>query len=274
MHSVTVWAEILTVIALAATTLSYAVAYVTNAEPYTSWRSRLLLASIVLYTLFVGSYSGEHHHCLITSGLSVIALLGFIIGLIYAVLERVTKTQASGVFVVPVVFLLELASALFRIDGVPPSTKFGSLALNVHVATAVFGYAGISMAGMYGAMYLLLFRSIKRSTFGTAFERLPSLGALEDLSTWSLYIGLLFLTVTMLAGLVWLPLDVPDFTVADPKLLATCVLWALYVIALVARRAAHLEGKRMMQVTFAGFVFAMASLTLVNLVFAGFHRFS
>jgi ABC-type uncharacterized transport system permease subunit len=274
MHVVTLWAEIVTVLGLGASAAAYAVAYVTNSGPSTVWRSRLLVLSVALYTLFVGSYSGEHHHCLITSGMSVIALLGFIIALIYAILERVTKTEASGVFIVPVVFLLELASALFRQDGGEASTKFGTLSLNIHVVTAVFGYAGLSMSGMYGAMYLMLFRSIKKSTFGKAFERLPSLASLEELSLWALYIGLVFLTATMLAGMAWLPLDVPDFTYADPKLLATTVLWVLYLGALVARRVARLEGKRMMQVSFYGFVFAMASLTLVNLVFSGFHRFS
>lgn len=272
MHTFSQIAEIATTVGYACAAIAYMVAYAKDTAPFTTLRGPLLMASLAFQVMFIGSFSAEMHHCLVTSGLEVIELLAFIIALIYFVLERATKSKASGVLIVPVVFVLQLVSSLFRQVNHDISPLYGSVAMNLHVTTALFGYAALAMAAAFGAMYLLLFRSIKQSTFGKAFERFPSLGHLEQMSVISVRFGLVFLTVAIAVGLFWLPSLIPNFSYADPKLLMTLTLWLVYCVGLIARRYMRWEGKKLMELTLYGFVLALVSMTLVNVIFGGLHK--
>ncbi|HZV11840.1 MAG TPA: cytochrome c biogenesis protein CcsA [Candidatus Kapabacteria bacterium] len=274
LHQIIVLSEVLTTLAYAAVAFVYAMAYYRDAKPFNDLRAPLLYAALGLHFIFIGAWSMEMRRCLVTNVFEVMTLLAFIITFIYVVLERVTKTSSSGFFILPIVFVLQLVSALFlSLDGGAVNSIFLSVPVNVHVTTALFGYAALAMAGTYGAMYLLLFRSIKSNSFGTVFERLPSLAHLEQMSLVSVRFGLAFLAVTILVGIVWLPADVKDFSYSDPKFLVTVCLWLVYFGGLLARRFARWEGKRLMEISMYGFLAALFSLTIINFFFSGFHKF-
>lgn len=273
MHTFSLIAEYVTTVGYLVAAIAYIAAYVKPTVPMAGIRYTLLMITLAVQVVFIGSVSADLHHCLVTSGLEVIELLAFVIGLMYLVLERVTKSQASGVFIVPIVFVLQFVGS-FRTPSTEVSKLYGSVAMNLHVTNALFGYAALAMAGAYGGMYLLLFRSIKRGTFGKAFDRFPSLGSLEQMSIISVRFALAFLSVAIVVGLFWLPSEVPDFSYYDPKLVTTLVLWLVYAGGLLARRYMRWEGKRLMEITLYGFIVAIASLTLINVVFRGFHKFS
>ena len=188
MHTFSNIAELLTTAGYLLAAIAYITAYIKPTASFANLRGTLLTVTLPIQVIFIGSVSADLHHCLVTSGLEVIELLAFVIGLMYLVLERVTKSQASGVFIVPVVFVLQLVGS-FRSPSVEVSKLYGSVAMNLHVTNALFGYAALAMAGAYGGMYLLLFRSIKRGTFGKAFDRFPSLGSLEQMSIVAVHDG-------------------------------------------------------------------------------------
>ena len=257
-----------------AAALVYAVAYYREAKPFTSLRAPLLYAAVSAHFLFIGFWSAVQHRCLVTNVFEVMSLLSFVIAFIYAVLEIVTRTKSSGFFILPIVFVLALISALFlNVHGETVKPVFLSVPVNIHVASALFGYASLALAGTYGGMYLLLYRSIRSNAFGTAFERLPSLAHLEQMSIVSVRFALAFLAVTIVVGAAWLPSDISSFSYADPKFIMTCVLWLVYCGGLLGRRYGRWQGRRLMKISVYGFVGALFSLTVINFFLSGFHKF-
>jgi len=105
------------------------------------------------------------------------------------------------------------------------------------------------------------------------YENLPSLEALEHLSVQAAIVGFLFLTISMLIGIVWLPRLVENYSYYDPKLVSTVLVWLLYAGVLLAHYLLDIDGRRIIRISLGGFVFALLSMTVVNMFLSDFHRF-
>ena len=77
-----------------------------------------------------------------------------------------------------------------------------------------------------------------------------------------------------MAGFVWLPQAFTSFSYADPKLLGTIVIWSMYGIGILAKRRGNLRGRSVMVLSICAFAIALFSMTIINMFFSGFHRFS
>ena len=64
---------------------------------------------------------------------------------------------------------------------------------------------------------LILYNEIKLNKFGLIFNRLPSLEILERMSFIAAIIGFVFLTITIIIGIIWLPKAFPNITFAGSK---------------------------------------------------------
>ncbi|HZK75642.1 MAG TPA: cytochrome c biogenesis protein CcsA [Candidatus Kapabacteria bacterium] len=238
-------------------------------------------ALLALHTIYIGAYTAANHHDLVATVYELFSLIAFTLLAVYvfAELRASRETSGTGFFVLSVCFLLQLVSSLTISSAPLPETSaiLKDPIFNLHVTTSVFGYAALMLAAIYGGLYLLLYRAIRRNQFGAIFEHIPSLERLERYGLRATAFGFIFLTLSVAFGALLfsrIPLTVSTSQfLLDPKVLMTLLVWLLFGVTLLVRKVVHLEGRRLVLFWMSGFALTVISMTIVNWIGTSFHSF-
>jgi ABC-type transport system involved in cytochrome c biogenesis permease subunit len=228
-----------------------------------------LAAAALIHTFVIGMQTMELGRLPFVGAPGIISAFVWLLAVAYLYTEVSTDERAMGVFIVPLLVVLQAASALGdRV--IEPAPVLDSPLLAVHVMSVLFAYAGFALACVVGITYVLLFREIKAKQLGFFAARLPSLQVLDAMNGRAVGIGWLFLTAGLAVGAVWLfqlPPDTldPPMSLFDPKILVVLLSWFVYSFELYARRAIGWNGKRAAWLSALGF-----SIVLLNLVPVGY----
>lgn len=253
----------------------YAFAFFRREERVERWRRPLLVVALAIHTALIYVQTMYHGHCLVYSPFEMLTLISFTVTLTYLAVEVSSGERGTGMFFTGLALILQTVSTMFS----PPTAEAAAnpLLLNdavgLHISAALIGYTAFAMSAVYGALFLMLYHQIRSNRFGTFYQRLPSLQLLERMSTKSAVVGVVFLTVAIAIALVYLPEVLPNFSYGDPKLVVTMLVWATYVLSLVAKYVLRLEGRKVVMLSLVGFGGTIISMTLINFVLSGFHRF-
>ncbi len=237
--------------------------------------------TLLFHALYIAAYTVEYHHDLVATVFELFSLIAFTLLTVYvfAELRSSQETSGTGFFVTAVCSLLQLVSSLTNSGEVIQETKaiLRDPIFNLHVTTSVFGYAALMLAAIYGGLYLLLVRTIRRNQFGAIFEHIPSLQRLERYGLRATAFGFIFLTLSIALGALLytrIPLEVTTAQfLLDPKVLTTMLVWLVFGATLLARRVMHIEGRRLVLFWMSGFALTLVSMTVINWVGTAFHRF-
>lgn len=207
-----------------------------------------------------------------------LTFIAFCLALVYLILEWRQGERSTGIFLLAVALLLQTLSTAFvshtrDVPDILRSPMFG-----VHVTAALLGYVALTISAVYGAMYLLQYRQLKRQNVGLLFQRLPNLETLSRLNIGALGLGWVGLTVAIVAGVAWATtLEVQgrlDGTfLTDPKFLLTLALWLLYGVCLGGRYVLSWANRTVATASIIGFALMLASSLTVTLVLRSFHDF-
>jgi ABC-type uncharacterized transport system permease subunit len=241
---------------------------------------RLVVAVAVIHALYIGIYTISTGHELLTTASEMFSLVAFTLIMTYIIVElRPSGTKVgTGLMVMVVAFVFQLFSSLVTrpVTGVT-NPIFLDPTFNAHVTTIVFGYAALTLSTIYGSLYLLLYRAMKRNEFGAVFNQLPSLSRLERYGVRSLVVGFIFLTLSIIFGVVLLKKSFSSSEAAlylqDPKTIATLLVWLVFGVTLVVRSLWHLEGRKVVVIWMSGYVLTLISTTIVNAFGTEYHRF-
>jgi ABC-type transport system involved in cytochrome c biogenesis permease subunit len=233
----------------------------------------VIISIIVLQFIYFAFRSIEYQHAPITSGYEIMTLLAFSITITYFYIEMKTGIVDTGFFILLIAGVLQIISSIFikEITEINPVLK--NWLLGFHVSFALVGYSAITIAGIYGFLYLMLYHNLKQNQLGAFYKRLPSLQLMEKLSYNALVFGCLFLAMTLIIGFIWLPAAIKDFSYTDPKLISTIVIWLLYTGVIISKRTGRMQSKTVMTIAFYGFIFAIFSVAIVNIFLSSFHKF-
>jgi ABC-type uncharacterized transport system permease subunit len=224
----------LTPAAWTAAAAAYLVVFVKGDAGAMRWAPRLAWTAVLVHVAGLVAV-GTLGVCPMLVPGSVVSGLGLAVGVIHLLLERRANDRAIGVFPLAAASLFSLAaSAADPLRRPDPSVPTATTAL--HVTTAILGYAGLLLAALFGALYLVQRRALKRHRFGLFWERLPSLELLDQFSKRSLDAAVLCLTLTIVAGHAVryaLPHPTGYF---ESTILATDVLWLVCLAVALARR--------------------------------------
>jgi ABC-type uncharacterized transport system permease subunit len=135
------------------------------------------------------------------------------------------------------------------------------------------GYSGFTIAAVHGVLFFLLYKEIKLNRYGLIFKRLPSLELLEKLNFYSVVIGFILLTISILIGFIWLPVAFPNISYVDPKLISVSIVWLVFGIGIAAKIFANLYGKKVIIFSLVGFSIAIISMLVSNVFAESFHSF-
>jgi ABC-type transport system involved in cytochrome c biogenesis permease subunit len=89
----------------------------------------------------------------------------------------------------------------------------------------------------------------------------------------SVFVGLIALGLGVSFGFVWQHRLSGRFSAADPKIIITLVIFALYIAYLWLAGKAGWRGARAARVCAFNFLLVLFSYTFVNLYFTSFHRY-
>ena len=251
----------------------YGIAFFGNAVAVERLKRPYLLTLLALHIVYLGVRTAAFDHPPITSVFEILTLLSAAMTIAYAYLELRTNIRNTGFFILSLALIFQTMSSVFIKDLTVIPEYLHSLLLGFHVSAALLGYTGISIAAVYGLLYLMLYHEIKSSKFGVIYSRLPNLETLETMSRKAEVFGFGTLSVAIVIGLFWLPRVFREFSYLDPKLVGTMAIWVLYAIGLMSKRRLGWQGRKTMILAVVGFAFVFVAMVVINIYLSSFHTF-
>jgi ABC-type transport system involved in cytochrome c biogenesis permease subunit len=202
-----------------------------------------------------------------------LTLVAWSIVLVYLVLELFTRIKAIGLYVMPIVLvLLTVALVEYKAPGgLVPALRSDIVVLHVVVMFVAIGC--LYVAGGAGIIYLVEEALLRRHRLGGVLGRLPSLATLEKLVYHATLLGLPFLTMGMVAGIIRAEtFSVPHWWV-DPLVLLALGAWAVYLALLWGRMRADWVGSRIAWLAIIGLVVLLVIRFAAVPYLSGFHTY-
>ncbi len=245
------------------------------------WIFPAVTLTLLVHGAYIGLYTITAGHCLLTTSYELFSLIAFTLLVTYTIVEIRPQEIAAGTgaMVSLVAFVFQLVSSLASRYTSPLAKNpiFSDPLFNIHVTSAVFGYAALTLATIYGSLYLLLYRAMRKNTYGTIFQELPSLGRLERFGIRASAVGFIFLSISILFGVLLInksmPISQGTSYLLDPKTIATVLIWLVFGITLVMRRVAKIEGRKIVIFWMSGFALTLVSMTIINAFGTEYHSF-
>lgn len=204
-----------------------------------------------------------------------LSFFGWALAATYALVLYRYKTQALGAFMLPLVSGLVFVATLIRPESNTAISASGvstTWLFPVHTTLLIFAYAAFFLVFISSSMYLFQERALKLKTFGAGFHRLPSLTTVNDISTSAAMIGVTFLTVGIVTGMIWSSSRDGRLWHNDPKEIFAVLTWLLYVGLIVYRSTAKWRGRRAAWLGVAGFALVLFTFFGARLM-GGYHVF-
>ena len=228
----------------------------------------------ILYR-WVESYRLGIGHAPLSNLYESLIFFAWTIVLLYALVERRTKSRTLGVFITPIAFLA-MAYASYspnissRIQPLVPALK--SNWLIAHVVTCFFGYAAFALAFCLSLMYLLK-RSESREKKNIFLKLIPRLPLLDEMSYQMVVIGFLLLTLGIITGSIWAHSAWGTYWSWDPKETWSLITWLVYATFIHSRMVRGWRGKRLAALSIIGFLCVLFTYFGVNYL-AGLHSYA
>ncbi len=199
------------------------------------------------------------------------SLLAFLAMVVFFVFFVGYRTTTPGIVIFPIVFILTFISAV----GQNPVTITSPLLRNgwifVHVVLIFTGYAGLFLSFGASLLYLVQERTLKAKRQTPLLTWLPPLQTIDDIGYRALLFGFPFMTFGIVTGVVLAIEKYGPMFFADPKILLSFMMWAVYMLLLYTRWSSGWRGRRAAFLATFAFVIAICAWAANN--FSRVHRF-
>lgn len=251
----------------------YAYDFFKEKEFFKKSKSALLFIILIIHIFYLVIRTIEFNHPPITTKFEIYTLIAAAVIFSYFLLELLTEIRGTGAFIIIVALIFQVFSSIFIEDLIEVQEVLKNRLLGLHVVSAILGYAGFTVSAVYGILFLVMYKKIKKSKFDLIYNRLPSLEIMERLSYDSLVIGFVLLTIALIIGFTWLPSAFPEFSYFDPKIVSTTIVWLIFAVGILTKIIAKWYGKKVIYFSLIGFGAAILSLGLTNIISQSFHSF-
>jgi ABC-type uncharacterized transport system permease subunit len=208
----------------------------------------------------------------ITSFPDTLTMVALLLGAVYLVLEIRQDTPATGVFVLPIVALLTLLGGV-RMGLEYPAAKLPSSPwFAVHMISAMSSYCALSLAAVYGLLFLLLYHELKLGRFTLLYHRLPPLEQLGRMTLRSTLVGFVLLGIAIAVGMLGLNHELPGYR-TDPNVVVTLFVWVVFGISIFAHYRWTSRGPLSVYLSLTGFAMLIVSAIMAVSFRSTFHRF-
>lgn len=175
--------------------------FLNNSRDLGRWR-RVLWVSLAAHTLGLLLYGYFLGHLPITRMDHTIAVLGWVVMVLYLVLGERWKVEVVGTVAAPAAFALTAFSSVALWGGGQQSGAAGGPWLQVHVASLLLGYATFIMAAFCAVLYFVQARLLKQKKVTGLFTALPPLDTLDRVAYRFIRVGFPLLILGIVTGLL------------------------------------------------------------------------
>lgn len=134
--------------------------------------------------------------------------------------------------------------------------------LLIHITMAILSYGAFSMSFVFSLLYLLQYDLLKRKKWGTRLLRIADLRKLEQFSYLHVVIGVPMLLLSLILGMQWAFIKVPEMPWYDMKVVGSFLLLAFYSIYLYLRIVKGMAGKSLALWNVASFLIVLINFFL------------
>lgn len=239
-----------------------------------------LVFGALAHTFVIGMQTMQVGHVPLVGTTGAISAFVWLLALAYLYTELTTNERAMGIFIVPLMVVLQVIPAITNhVATRPPVLESGWF--EIHVFSLLVAYASFALACVISITYVLLFRELKEKHLGIFYARLPSLRVLDLMNSRAVTVGWGFLTIGLVVGAVWLMKVQPGaadprvqaMTILDPKIFVVVVCWLVYTFELYARRAIGWGGRRAAWLSAVGFAILMLNFVPIGYFATRSHNF-
>jgi cytochrome c-type biogenesis protein CcsB len=210
------------------------------------------LAGLAAHTAALSQRWTEAGHFPAVGLHDIASFLAWAIVLAFLMTHVRSPVQALGLVVYPAAFVLLLVAAM-----TPASERespiLKSLFLPIHATFAFLGYGALFVACAMGVLYLVQERELKARSPRTLYYLLPSLEQCDTLAGRSVAVGIVFLSLAMVTGLLWNREALHHYWTGDAKEWSALLAWVLYAALLWARNRSGWGGRKAAFLGIAGF---------------------
>jgi ABC-type transport system involved in cytochrome c biogenesis permease subunit len=263
----------LIVVLYSAAFIAYAVAFRKEGKDSFANARWLLRGAVFAHLLHLLHLSISLHRLPVTDVFEAITLCVWLFAATYVSLEWRVPEKALGVFILPVIIILQMLSAIFLdYDRTLPPILENAI-FEIHVFIMLLAYAAFAISFIASLLYLLLSREIEGKQLGLFYRRLPSLELFDSLSNRAVNVGLAMLTTGLIFGAYTGYRLGDQFSFSDPKVIAVVVSWLIYVLHIFSRTVRGWQGRRAALLSLVGFSWSMFSFLIVSQLFSKVHQF-
>ncbi|MCI0696119.1 cytochrome c biogenesis protein [candidate division KSB1 bacterium] len=252
----------------------YVRAFRSGRVPESIRAGQLMTPAVGLHFFYLIHLTIFTDHLPVTDVFEAITTCVWLFGAVYLSLEWRLQERSLGLFILPVIIVLQIISNSFLDFSHELPAILQDVVFEVHVLMILLSYSAFAISFIASLLYLLLSRDLERKNLGIFYRRLPSLAFFDSLSNFSVNIGLIFLTLGVSLGIyIGAKIPEPFFNSLDPKFLAVALTWLIYAFHTLLRRSVGWQGKRAAVVSVLGFGWVLFSFLVVSLVFSKVHQF-
>ncbi|OZI11288.1 cytochrome C assembly protein [Bacillaceae bacterium SAS-127] len=157
-----------------------------------------------------------------------------------------------------------------QVESEAMAEKLVSELLLIHITMAILSYGAFSLSFIFSLLYLLQHRLLKMKKWSQRLWRIGDLQKLAKLSYIFNAIGVPMLLLSLLLGLTWKFMKLPEVSWFDVKIVASLVLLTIYSIFLYLKVRRGVYEKTLAQLNCAAFLIVLINFFLVSR-FSSFH---
>lgn len=166
------------------------------------WTQPLLAITFVIQLMALGLRGEMRGACPLSDPGEILIFLSWSLVLFYLLVGPAYRISLLGLFTAPVVVVLQLVAMIPGIMSLNPAHVASTDAWReTHAALSVLSFGSLALAAVSGSMFLLLDHLLKtKKLAGNLVRNLPSVHNLTDSIKRLLLIGLVILTIGIIAG--------------------------------------------------------------------------
>jgi HemX protein len=115
--------------------------------------------------------------------------------------------------------------------------------LLIHITMAILSYGAFSLSFVFSLLYLIQYNLLKQKKWSQRLFRIADLSKLDHLSYVLNLIGVPMLLLSLILGMQWAFIKVPDMIWYDTKVIGSFIVLCIYSVFLYLRVGKELYGK-------------------------------
>jgi HemX protein len=150
----------------------------------------------------------------------------------------------------------------FQFESEVMSSQLMSELLLIHIVMAILSYGAFSVSLVFSLLYLIQYDLLKRKKWGSMLMRIADLSKLENLSNVLNGIGVPMLLLSLILGLQWAYVKVPNMHWYDSKVIGSFIVITVYSLSFYLRVKKGLTGKSLALWNVASFLIVLINFFL------------